>query len=176
MKAFAPQLTQLPDRKVLCVTSIGDPNVIMEPYMKALYGAAYYAKMKVYKPKGMVIPIGKLSAFWPDAHLKPKDQWTAHWFVVVPDYVTDADIIQKDPDIRVKLTTLTGGAAAEILHLGPYSEEGPTITKLHHFIQEQGYDIVDDHEEEYLTMPDVKNQKTVIRYRVKGISSSSFHN
>jgi hypothetical protein len=169
MKAFAPQIIKMGARMILTVTSIGDPNNIMEPYMKALYGAAYYAKMKVYKPKGVVMPIGKLSAFWPDAHLKPKELWTAHWFVVIPDYVNIADIIQKDPLIPVKVDTIKGGEVAEILHLGTYAEEGPTIQKLHAFINEQGYEIVADHEEEYLTMPGVKNQKTVIRYRVNKV-------
>jgi len=51
MKAFTPQISKLPDRKVITITSFGDPNKVTEPYMKALYGAAYWAKMKVYKPK-----------------------------------------------------------------------------------------------------------------------------
>ena len=52
MKAFTPEIVKLKDRRVVTVTSTGDPNKVMEPYMKALYGAAYFAKMKVYKPKG----------------------------------------------------------------------------------------------------------------------------
>ncbi|MFA6492630.1 MAG: GyrI-like domain-containing protein [Patescibacteria group bacterium] len=169
MKAFIPEITKLNDRKVLTVTSIGDPNKVTEPFMKALYGAAYYAKMKVYKPKGIKMELGKLSALWPDAHLKPKDKWTGIWGVVVPNYVTEKDIIQKDPKIPVKIVVWQGGEYAEILHLGPYSEEEPTIKKLHDFIKEQGYKIAGDHEEEYLTSPDAKNQKTVIRYRIKKV-------
>ena len=59
------------------------------------------------------------------------------------------------------------GTVAEILHLGPYSEEGPTIERLHKFIEESGYEIAGVHEEEYLTRPDAKVQKTVIRYEVR---------
>lgn len=170
MKAFTPQITILPDRKVVSVTSVGDPNKVTEPYMKALYGAAYYAKMKVYKPKGIKMELGKLSALWPDAHKKPKDQWTGIWGVVVPDYVSEKDIIQKDPNIKATIDVWPGGEYAEILHLGPYSEEGPTIKKLHEFIESQGVkmkDVIGKHEEEYLTMPGVKNQKTIIRYLIK---------
>jgi len=170
MKAFEPHITTLPDRKVVSVTSVGDPTKVTEPYMKALYGAVYWAKMKVYKPKGVKMELGKLSALWPDAHLKPKDKWTGIWGVPVPDYVKEADITQKDPDIPVKIDIWPGGQYAEILHLGPYSEEGPTIIKLHEFIESQGIKIKDvpgTHEEEYLTMPGVKNQKTVIRYLIK---------
>ncbi len=167
MKPFTPQITNLPDRKVVSVTSVGDPNDVMEPYMKALYGAVYHAKMKVYKPKGIKMELGKLAARWPDAHIKPKNEWTGVWGVAVPDYVTEADIVQKDPKIKASVGVWQGGEYAEILHLGPYSEEGPTVAKLHDFIKESGYQIAGDHEEEYLTKPDSKNQKTIIRYLVK---------
>lgn len=167
MKAFTPQFRKIPERKVVSVTSIGDPNKVAAPFMKALYGAAYNAKMKVYKPRGVKMSLGKLSALWPDAHLKPKDQWTGVWGVEVPEYVTKEDLIQKDPDILVTIGIWKGGEYAEILHLGKYTEEAPTIQKLHEYITEQGYKIIGDHEEEYLTSPDSKNQKTIIRYLVK---------
>lgn len=167
MKAFTPQISKLTDRKVISVTSIGDPKFIMEPYMKALYGAAYYAKMKVYKPKGIKMELGKLAARWPDAHLKPKNKWTGIWGVTVPEYVTVKDIIQKDPKIPVNVDIWKGGTYAEILHLGPFSEEGPTVQKIHDFIKSKGYEIAGPHEEEYLTKPDAKDQKTIIRYSIK---------
>ena len=167
MKAFTPQITKLPDRKVITVTSIGDPNEVTEPYMKALYGAAYYAKMKIYKPKGIKMELDKLAAHWPDAHLKPKNEWTGIWGVAVPDYFSEKDIVQKDPNIEVKIDIWKGGEYAEIMHLGPFSEEGPTVQKLHDFITESGYQIAGPHEEQYLTKMDAKKQKTIIRYPIK---------
>ena len=166
MKAFVPQISKVPDRKVISVTSIGDPNYVMEPYMKALYGAAYFAKMKIYKPKGVKLELGKLTALWPDAYLKTKNKWTGIWGVPVPDYVTKKDITQKDPKIPVNVDIWPGGEYAEVLYLGPYAEEGPTIEKLHKFIKDQGYALDGPHEEEYLTKPNVKNQKTVIRNKI----------
>lgn len=167
MRPFTPVITKLPDRKMISVTSVGDPNNVMESYMKALYGAAYWAKMKVYKPKNIIMPLGKLAARWPDAHLKSKDQWTGVWGVAVPDYVTEKDLIQKDPKIKVIVDVWKGGEYAEILHLGKYTEEGPTVQRLHDCIKESGYELAGPHEEEYLTKPDAKNMKTVIRYLVK---------
>lgn len=163
MKAFTPQISKLSDRKMISVTSVGDPNKVTEPFMKALYGAAYYAKMKIYKPRGIKMELGKLSALWPDAHLKPKDKWTGIWGVIVPQYVTEKDIIQKDKNIPVKINVWKGGTYAEILHLGTYAEEGPTIEKLYDFIKEQGYEITGYHEEEYITKPGAINQRTIIR-------------
>lgn len=55
----------------------------------------------------------------------------------------------------------------QILHLGPYDQVGPSIERLHRFIEDSGYEIASAHEEEYLTSPDAKVVKTVIRYTVK---------
>jgi hypothetical protein len=170
MKAFIPEQIVLPDRKVLTITSIGDPNEVGEDVYGALYGTAYGTKFKTFKPRGIKMELGKLVAMWPDAHLKPKSQWTGIWAVPVPDYVTEKDIVQKDLLNPVKLETLPGGTYAQILHLGSYAEEGPTIAILHKYIEEQGVemkDVIGLHEEEYLTKPDSKLVKTIIRYRIK---------
>jgi hypothetical protein len=169
MKALVPELINLPDRKMVTVTSYGNPNKVMEPYMKALYGGVYSAKMGVYKPQGIKMELGKLTAMWPDAHLKPKEEWTGIWGVSVPEYVTLTDITQKDPNILVGLEVWPGGTYAQILHLGGYAEEEPTIKILHEYIEAQGIamkDVIGFHEEEYLTSPEAKVVKTIIRYRL----------
>lgn len=167
MKAFVPHIAKLPDRKIVSVTSVGDPNKVMEPYMKALYGAVYSAKMGVYKPKGIKMELGKLTARWPDAHLKPKNEWTGIWGVPVPDYVTIKDLTQKDPKIKATVVIWKGGEYAEVLYIGKYADEGPTIAKLHEFAKESGYKLASQHEEEYLTSPKAKVQKTIVRIRVE---------
>lgn len=169
MKAFEPRITKINDRKVISVTFVGDPNIVMEPYVKALYGAAYYAKMKAYKPQGIKMELGKLTAFWPDAHLKKKNDWTGIWGVPVPDYVSEKDIIEKEPNIPVKIDIWKGGDCAEVLYVGTYANEGPTIQQLHDFIKESGFTIDGDHEEEYLSKPGPK-AKTIIRYLVKKVN------
>ena len=167
MKAFEPEISQIDERTVLTVISLGDPNKVMEPYMKALYGTAYGTKMKVFKPKGKRMAIGKLSAFWPDAHLKSKDEWIGIWNLEVSSFVKQEDLLQKDEEIEIKVEKLRGGQAAQILHLGPYSEEGPTVQKLHDFMKDNNLEIIGNHEEVYLTSPKAKEQKTLIRYLVK---------
>lgn len=170
MKAFVPETAILPDRKVLTITSIGDPNVAGEEVFSALYGTAYGTKFKTFKPKGIKMELGKLTALWPDAHLKPKNQWTGIWAVPVPDYVQESDLIQKDPARPVSLEIWKGGKYAQILHLGKYTEEEPTIKQLHEYIENvEGIPMASVpgiHEEEYLTKPDSKVVKTIIRYRL----------
>ena len=159
MKAFIPELIDLPDRKVLTITSIGDPNFVNENVFSSLYGTAFGTRFKIYKPKGLEVKFGKLTALWPDAHLIPKDKWTGIWAIPVPDFYENKDLVQKDPGNPVQIEIWKGGIYAQILHLGSYSEEEPTIIKLHEFIEKQGIkmkDIPGIHEEEYLTSPDAK--------------------
>ena len=167
MKPLVPEIINLKPRKALSVITLGDPNKVAAPFMKALYGTAYGTKMKVFKPKGIVMTLGPLSAFWPDANIKPKDEWTGIWNLEVSPFVKTSDLLQKDKDIEIKLEELKSGKAAQVLFLGKYSNEGPTIEKLHQFIREQGYKIAGNHEEVYLTRPDAKEPKTIIRYLVE---------
>lgn len=166
MRANKPEITTVEPVTVLTITSIGDPNA-SERVFEALYGTAYTTKFKVYKPLGKQMTFGKLMARWPDAHLKPKDQWTGIWGLPVPDFVTQEDLIQKNPDMPIAVEVWKYGEMAQILHKGSYSEEGPRVTALHDFITESGYEIAGDHEEVYLTSPDAKDQKTIIRYPVR---------
>ncbi len=64
------------------------------------------------------------------------------------------------------------GQVAEILHLGSYESEPPTIQRLEDFIKAQGWQPIGQHEEEYLRGGEGHGAKpedylTIIRYRVK---------
>lgn len=165
MRAFKPELTSVDLVTVLTLKSVGDPNK-SEKYFNALYGTAYATKFKVYKPQGKQMKLGKLMARWPDAHLKPKHEWTGVWALPVPDFVKQDDLVQKDPIMKVSVEKWTYGDVAQILHKGSYADEGSTVTMLHDFIKSSGLKIDGDHEEVYLTSPDAKEQKTIIRYKV----------
>jgi len=77
------------------------------------------------------------------------------------------DSPQKVPGIEVKIETWEYGTIAQILHLGAYDQEYATVDRLHRFIEDNGYEIAGIHEEEYLTTPDAKVIKTLIRYPVR---------
>jgi hypothetical protein len=165
MKLFTPELAKLPKRTVLTRTVVGNPNKATEA-IPTLYGTAYGTKFKVFKPRGKKMEISWLSAFWPDAHKKPKSKWTGIWNLEVSPFVRQQDLLQKDPKRTVKLDRLKSGLFAQILHVGPYSKEGPTVKMLHAFIREKGLKISGPHEEVYLSRPGPK-AKTIIRYAVK---------
>ncbi|MEK7637305.1 MAG: GyrI-like domain-containing protein [Patescibacteria group bacterium] len=173
MKPGEPEIIKLPLRTVLTLAVVGDPNRVTAGVMQALYGTAFGTKFSggagsgsAGKAKRKDFDIGRLSAFWPDAMKKPKSKWTAHWMLDVPSFVRQKDLLQKNPNMPVKVKTLPAATVAEILHIGPYSAEGPTIKKLNRFIALEGYRITGPHEEVYLSRPGPKG-KTIIRYRIK---------
>ncbi|MEW6104621.1 MAG: GyrI-like domain-containing protein [bacterium] len=82
------------------------------------------------------------------------------------------DNFKQTPNMKIEIKEWEYGDVAEILHIGPYSEETPTIEKLHNFIKENGYKVIGEHEEEYLKGPGMfgkgnpKKYYTIIRLRV----------
>jgi len=168
--ATEPEILEMKPQKMAVVYTKGDPSKVADKAMPALYGSVYKLKFEL-KKKGVTFKVGKLRARWPDAHLLPKDQWTGIWGIPVPEDTTS--LPQKVPEIEVKLETWNYGTVAQILHVGPYSEEEPTVKRLHEFISKNSYEIAGVHEEEYLTTPKAKVQKTLIRCVIKKKSSSS---
>jgi hypothetical protein len=66
--------------------------------------------------------------------------------------------------------TFNEGHAAQILHIGPFSEEGPTVLTLHSFITANGYQMEGKHHEIYLSdtrRGDTKNWKTILRQPIR---------
>jgi hypothetical protein len=167
MRAFVPELTRLPKRRVLTVTTVGNPNKAAQRCVNALFGTANGTRFNVYAPRKKQMVVGRLACRWMNALKAPPAKWEARWGLEVSSFVAGRDLQQEDPKTRVRVADWDYGLVAQILHKGPYADEWPSIEKLHAFVQEKGYRIVGPHEEEYLTRPDVKVPMTVIRYRVK---------
>jgi len=165
LNAGEPKITHCPSDTVAEVKSVGDPNVVGEKVFGALYGAVYGLKFQLRKEGKEDFKVTGLKGRYPDAHLVPKDQWTIYWALPIPEGTTN--LPQKPSEYDVKVRTWEYGTVAEILHIGPYTEEGPSVEKLHKFIEDSGYEIAGPHEEEYLTRPTAKVVKTIIRYQVR---------
>jgi len=171
MKPLVPQIVELPARTMAVVRTIGDPEVVGARAFPALYGAAYTLKFAL-KKQGVEYKVPAPCARWfggPDWATIPRERWEAAWAIAIPDGTTE--VAQKDPETPVAIETWEYGLVAQILHVGSYIEEEPTILLLHGFIAEQGYEIVGPHEEEYQSRPEAKAPKTVIRYQIREISS-----
>jgi len=160
-----PQILEMPPQKMAVVYAKGAPDKVFPEFMPALYGSVYTLKFDLKKKGLPTFKVSGLRARYPDAHLVPKEEWTHIIGLPIPEDTTS--LPQKVPSIEVKLETWEYGTVAQSLHLGAYDQEGPTVERLHKFIEDSGYEIADVHEEEYLTTPDAKVPKTIIRYPVR---------
>jgi hypothetical protein len=159
---FDLRIIEMPPQTMAVVYSKGDPNAVGEYVGKALFGAVYGLKFQLKKAGKEDFKVTGFRAKWPDAHLVPKNEWTGVWALPIPEGT--AELPKKVPEPEVKIEVWEYGTVAEAMHIGPYAEEGPTIERLHKYIEENGYKLNGAHEEEYLTRPDAKVQKTIIRY------------
>ena len=76
------------------------------------------------------------------------------------------------PVERAKLEDFHEGLSAQIMHIGPYSAEMPTIEKLHRHIDENGYRPEGKHHEIYMGDPrrtKPERLKTILRQPIKKI-------
>ena len=160
-----PQILEMPPQKMAVVRAKGAPDKVFAEFMPALYGSVYTLKFDLKKKGLPTFKVSGLRARYPDAHIVPKEQWTH--IIGLPSPEDTTSLPQKVPGIEVKIETWEYDTVGQILHVGPYDQEGPNIERLHKFIEENGYEIAGVHEEEYLTTPDAKVQKTIIRYVVR---------
>ncbi len=166
-----PVMVDVPDLAFAMIDGHGDPNTTAEfaEAIEALYTVAYAAKFAVKRaPDGIdygVMPLEGLfstrdtSAFT----MQDKSAWDWTLMIMQPDPVTpevfDAAKVAAsarkplDAITGVRLERLTEGLAGQILHVGPYAEEGPTIQRLHDFIAERGLQRTGRHHEIYLSDP-----------------------
>ena len=71
---------------------------------------------------------------------------------------------------QVRFECYQEGKAAQIMHIGPFSEEGPTIAKVHEFIEQSGHRLSGKHHEIYLSdirKSDPSKWNTIIRQPMK---------
>ncbi len=139
-------------------------------------GKAFGLLFKTYfkikgTPKGSKQPAPR--ARWPVSLDSPQSEWIGRYAMPVPEDTTELPEYKAEPGLTMELTTWEYGEVAEILHIGPYDKEEPTIEKLHNFIAQNGYEIIGEHEEEYLKGPGMffkgnpEKYYTIIRYQVK---------
>jgi hypothetical protein len=163
-----PQIRVMENLNVLVVEAKGDPNIAGKKAFGLLFKTYFSIKGA---PKGPKMPAPR--ARWPLSPDTPQDQWMGLYAIPVPPGATLPPDIKSEPGIAVRLDTWEYGEVAEILHIGPYDREEPTVSRLTAFIKDKGYTVIGDHEEEYLKGPGMffagnpENYFTIIRYRVQ---------
>ena len=163
----SPQISSKADKKMIVVEVTGDPSTAGKKEIGVLFKMFFTLKGK-NKDMKMV----SLRARWPKPVETPREQWLGIWAMPISENVTELPDIKSD--VAIKIDTWKYGEVAEILHLGPYSEEAVTIEKLINHIKSSGYVTSGPHEEEYLKGPGMpfikpKDYATIIRYQVKKV-------
>ena len=180
-------LVDVPEMQFLMIDGMGSPGDSKEyqDALAALYPVAFKTKF-LSKAKGKDYVVPPLEGLWWADNMEDftngnRDKWKWTMMIMQPDWITQEIInkaiektIKKKPELKnaiskLRLEKYEEGKAAQIMHLGPFSEEGPTISKIHKFIEEQRgrFDgLKNKHHEIYLSDPrksKPENMKTVIR-------------
>lgn len=195
MAKSKPGIVDIPPVNYIAVRGKGDPNKEGSEYKVSiglLYAVAFTIKMSKKGSRQIegyfdyVVP--PLEGFWWQEHGEEIDYSRKEGFrfisvIRLPDFVTEKDFAwaveeaarKKGEDFsKVEFLTYNEGLCVQCMHIGPYDQEPETISRMHDFLKEQGYelDITKErlHHEIYLS--DVRRVapekwKTVIRHPVK---------
>jgi hypothetical protein len=149
----------------------------------ALYNVAFTIKM-ARKFAGNDYTVTKLEGLWSldSVDADPSSSATTwNWELVlrVPPFITEKEVQKtieqliakgKSQDVRqLRLVEITEGECVQMLHVGPYTAEQPTIAKMREFAEFAGRKFSGRHHEIYLSDPRrVKPEKlkTILRQPV----------
>src|SRR5512139_2341623 len=147
----------------------GDGKPASQHYVaavEALFSISYALKFMVKKSKGVDYTVMPLEGLWwvddmTKFSVERKDEWKWTSMIMQPKQVVDSDVklaveqVRKKKDLpalaKLKFESFHEGPAAQILHIGPYSAEGPTVAKIHAFIKQSGHGLSGKHHEIYLS-------------------------
>ncbi len=178
------EIVDVPQMNFLMVDGEGDPNTskAFTDAIEALYPLSYSLKFMVKKGKKSVdYRVLPLEALWWADDMSAfstgnKDVWKWTLMMMQPEFITvkmveeaAAEVQRKKTPVSlplVRFETFEEGLAAQIMHIGPFSDEGPTIEKVHSFIEGNGSRRVGRHHEIYLS--DIRRAasekwKTIVR-------------
>ena len=179
-------MVEVPKMSFLMIDGSGDPNTAQEykDAIGALFNLSYTLKFMIKKTKAVdyaVMPLEGL--WWADDMSKfseNKDAWKWTAMIMQPEQVTKESVAKAVEELekkkklpalsRIRFEGFHEGTVAQTLFIGPYSDEGPTIQKIHEFIRQHEGTLVGKHHEIYLsdlrrTAPE--KLKTILRQPMK---------
>lgn len=161
------EVVTVPALKYLMLDGQGNPGTspAYTRALEALFSVSYAVKF-ASKHAGRDYVVGPLEGLWtaddPGAFIRgDKDSWKWTMMIPQPDWIGAAEVqdgIAKAAAKNVagldllRLETLEEGLSAQILHIGSYDDEGPTLHRLHsEFMPANGFAFAGPHHEIYLS-------------------------
>jgi hypothetical protein len=162
----------IPEHRFVMVDGSGPPGeVAFEARMPGVYGMAYGLHFAL-KRRGVAGKVGPLEGLWwfaegvVDLDVILGDEragWRWTLMIVLPEEATEEELekhlvgarTKVDPEIAstLRIERFAEGDVAQILHLGPYAEERPSIDRLHEGIAGAGFRPRGRHHELYIGDP-----------------------
>src|SRR3954463_8282032 len=143
-----PSFLDVPELPYLMIDGRGDPNTAPEyaAAVQALYSVAYTLRFALKRrPDPVDAPVMPLEGLWWTADMASfstddKSAWDWTLMITVPELITAGDVEHaraaaawKHPEApldQVRRELFAEGRCAQVLHVGPYRDEGPTIVAL----------------------------------------------
>lgn len=179
-------IVEVPPLSYLMVDGAGDPNTSAEfaDAVETLYPFSYAVRGIVKEEQEIESVVMPLEGLWwtddmADFDVEEKSDWEWTVMIMQPEHVTGDVVDRAREDVRekknpsalskVRYETFDEGLSAQTLHVGPFSEEGPTVERLHDFIADNGYSRRGKHHEIYLSdmrRTDPERLRTIVRQPV----------
>jgi hypothetical protein len=184
-------VVEAPALQFLMIDGHGDPNRApsYSQAVEALYTLSYGLKNLSKKTAGQDYVVAPLEGLWwvedmAKFSAEDKDSWDWTMMILQPEWITPgmfaeaAQAAAKKKELpalpKVRLETYHEGLSVQILHIGPYSAEGPTLQRLHkEFLPAHGFEPTGKHHEIYLSDPNrvaPEKLKTILRQPVRPIA------
>ena len=178
---------EVPTLRFLMIDGEGDPNTSPRyaEAVEALFSVSYTAKFMVKKGAQKIdYAVMPLEGLWWSDDMSAfidndRRKWRWTMMIMQPHFVEEAVLDAATAEVKrrkslpaqsdVRLESFTEGSCAQILHVGPFSEEGPTIQRVHDFISERTA-LAGKHHEIYLSdirRADPARWKTILRQPMK---------
>ncbi len=183
-----PALVATKAARYLTIDGSGDPNgPAFGEKVGALYAMAWTVKMGK-KRLGQDFKVPGLEGLWWCVGCDPSEwaidasrkSWRWKLLLRMPDTVKERCLVMAAQMLRekgrggdvgaVKLERIAEGKCVQMLHVGPYSAEGPTLEAMLAFAKERGVRFTGRHHEIYLSDPRRTKReklKTILRHPVK---------
>lgn len=180
-----PRLVEVNSYNYLSINGVSAPeDSLFNNSIEAIYAVANDIRNS-RKEQGFdfLIPIMECQ-WWAESDLLfeqvARAEW--HWNILIPmpEFVTKDEVEESIQNVmaidnlsmagELQFGPINEGRSVQILHIGSYDEEAPTLEKLFKFVDDQGLKIDGKHHEIYLSDPgktETSKLKTILRYPVK---------